>query len=74
MKGKINRTNDLSLFHSLQTKKVKVIAVGVGSGIDNLELLQIASNQRKNVIHVKNFDYLPSKLNDILRASCPVLH
>jgi hypothetical protein len=47
---------------------VKVIAVGVGNGINDAELRQISS---KHVFHVKDFAVLSEKLKAILDASCP---
>jgi len=55
----------------LLSKKVKVIAIGIGSGVNNDELLQIANYQSHNVFHVKDFAVLFYKLNAILQASCP---
>lgn len=63
--------NNNYVIYELQSKKVKVIAVGIGSGIDNKELLQIASGHAKNVFHVKDFDQLSLRMNAILKASCP---
>ncbi|KAK3700595.1 hypothetical protein QZH41_001586 [Actinostola sp. cb2023] len=71
--GKTNRGSKpyRTVLAPLLAKKVKVIAVGVGRGINNSELRQIASNQSKHVFHVKDFELLFGKLNDILKASCP---
>ncbi|XP_078348187.1 uncharacterized protein LOC144633234 isoform X3 [Oculina patagonica] len=51
-------------------KRVKLIAVGVGSGIDYNELNEIANGQAANVIHVDKFEDLFVRLNSVLRASC----
>lgn len=55
-----------------QGKKVKMIAVGVGSGIDYSELNEIANGKAENVIHVDKFEDLFVRLNNVLRASCEV--
>lgn len=55
-----------------QSKKVKLIAVGVGSGIDYNELKEIANGKAVNVIHVDKFEDLFVRLNNVLRASCEV--
>ena len=55
-----------------QGKKVKMIAVGVGSGIDYNELNEIANGKAANVIHVDKFEGLFVRLNNVLRASCEV--
>jgi len=54
----------------LISKKVKMIAVGVGSGIDYSELLEIANGKPANVIHVDKFEDLFVRLNSVLQASC----
>lgn len=51
-----------------QNKKVKVIAVGIGSGINERELRQISSN---HVFQVKDYASLSKNLKNILDASCP---
>ena len=53
-----------------QIKQVKMIAVGVGSGVDNNELKEIADGKRENVIHVDKFDELVNNENNVLFASC----
>lgn len=50
--------------------KVRMIAVGVGSGIDYSELNEIANGKMANVIHVDKFEDLFVRLNTVLRASC----
>ena len=55
-----------------QGKNVKMIAVGVGSGIDYSELNEIANGKAANVIHVHKFEDLLVRLNNVLRASCQV--
>lgn len=47
-----------------------MIAVGVGSSINDDELKQIADGKRENVIHVDEFDDLVSNENNVLFASC----
>ena len=61
----------MALFCS-QGKKVKMIAVGVGSGIDYSELREIANGKTENVIHVDKFEDLFVRLNNVLRASCVI--
>jgi len=51
-------------------KKVTMIAIGVGSGINYSELKEIANGKLANVIHVDKFDDLFVKLNSVLQASC----
>ena len=53
-----------------QQKNVRMIAVGVGSSINDDELKQIADGKRENVIHVDKFDDLVSNENNVLFASC----
>ncbi|XP_031562905.1 uncharacterized protein LOC116298543 [Actinia tenebrosa] len=68
--GKTNRGSlpYSTVLKPLLAKKVKMIAVGVGKGINDSELRQIS---RKHVFHVKDFNALSEKLKDILDASCP---
>lgn len=47
-----------------------MIAVGVGSGIDDDELEEIADRKRENVVHVDKFDDLVNNENNVLFASC----
>lgn len=47
-----------------------MIAVGVGSGINNNELMEIADGKRENVVHVDKFDELFKNENNVLFASC----
>ncbi|XP_078364487.1 collagen alpha-1(XXI) chain-like [Oculina patagonica] len=56
----------------LISKKVKLIAVGVGSGIDYSELSEIANGKTANVFHVDNYEDLFVTLDNVLRASCKV--
>lgn len=62
----------ISFLLIFQGKKVKMIAVGVGSGIDYSELNEIANGKAANVIHVDKFEDLFVRLNNVLRASCEV--
>ncbi|CAH3172036.1 unnamed protein product [Porites lobata] len=59
-----------SVLAPLISKKVKMIAVGVGSGIDYSELRQIANGNTANVLHVDKFEDLFVRLNSVLQASC----
>ncbi|XP_068717618.1 uncharacterized protein [Montipora capricornis] len=70
--GKTNRGSKpySSVLAPLIAKKVKMIAVGVGSGIDYSELREIANNKPANVIHVDKFEDLFVRLNNVMRASC----
>ncbi len=47
-----------------------MIAVGVGSGINENELKEIADGKRENVVHVDKFDELVNNENNVLFASC----
>ena len=47
-----------------------MIAVGVGSGINNNELVEIADEKRENVVYVNKFDELFRNVNNVLFASC----
>ena len=47
-----------------------MIAVGVGSGINDDELKEIADGKRENVVHVDKFDELVNNENNVLFASC----
>ena len=49
---------------------VKIVAVGVGSSVDENELTQIAEGKKEMVVHVENFDALISRINEILQKSC----
>ena len=60
----------LLLLLIFKNKKVKMIAVGVGSGIDYSELKEIADNKPANVIHVDKFEDLFVRLKSVMRASC----
>lgn len=60
-------TSDLT---ERQSKQVRMIAVGVGSGINNNELMEIADGKRENVVHVDKFDELFRNENNVLFASC----
>lgn len=51
---------------------MKLIAVGVGSGIDYSELKEIANGKTANVFHVNKFKDLFVTLDKVLRASCGV--
>lgn len=53
-----------------QSKQVRMIAVGVGSSIDDDELEEIADGKRENVVHVDDFDKLIENENNVLFASC----
>ena len=44
--------------------------MGVGSGINDDELVEIADGKRENVVHVDKFDDLVSNENNVLFASC----
>ena len=44
--------------------------MGIGPGIDDVELLQIAMGDPNYVQHVSNFDSLKEKLDVILDESC----
>ena len=57
-------------FLILQSKNVRLIAVGVGSRINGDELKEIADGKRENVVHVDKFDDLVSNENNVLFASC----
>ncbi|XP_078364486.1 von Willebrand factor A domain-containing protein 2-like [Oculina patagonica] len=54
----------------LKAKRVRMIAVGVGSRVDDAELAEIADGKRENVLHVDTFDELVSNVNNVLSASC----
>ena len=47
-----------------------MIAVGIGSKIDEHELNIIANGDIRNVIGVKDFDRLVGKLNEMLDDAC----
>ena len=49
---------------------MRMIAVGVGSGINDDELKEIADGKRENVVHVDKFDELVNNENNVLFASC----
>ena len=49
---------------------MRMIAVGVGSGINDDELEEIADGKRENVVHVDKFDELVNNENNVLFASC----
>lgn len=44
--------------------------MGVGSGINDDELEEIADGKRENVVHVDKFDDLVNNENNVLFASC----
>jgi len=47
-----------------------MIAIGVGSGFNYIELREIANGKPANVIHVDKIGDLFVKLNSVLQASC----
>ena len=47
-----------------------IVAVGVGSSVDNNELTQIAIGKQENVVHVDNFDQLLAMIHNILVKFC----
>ena len=49
---------------------MRLIAVGVGSRVDDAELVEIADGKRENVVHVDKFDELVGNENNVLYASC----
>ena len=49
---------------------MRMIAIGVGSGINDDELEEIADGKRENVVHVDKFDELVNNENNVLFASC----
>lgn len=51
-------------------KGIKTIAVGIGRNIDYAELEAIAMNKRENVVHLKKFDDLTNRINDIVEKCC----
>lgn len=57
---------------------MRTVAVGIGYGINQEELIQIAMNDNQYVVQVHNFDALKDKLQMILDESCqgkvPLLH
>ena len=53
---------------------MRTVAVGIGSGIDDSELLEIAANNPNYKNHINNFDNLKSNLQQILRESCQGRH
>ena len=46
------------------------MSVGVGSGVDDQELLEIAGNNDRYKFHLRDFDALQGSLNQILGDSC----
>ena len=57
------------LFHQKQ-KGVRTLAVGIGSGINYDELLEIAMDNPHYVVKVDKFEHLKNKLDIILEDSC----
>ena len=49
---------------------MRTVAVGIGRGINQRELLQIAMSNNHYVVQVQNFDSLKGKLQMILDESC----
>ncbi|KAK3700598.1 hypothetical protein QZH41_010513 [Actinostola sp. cb2023] len=70
--GKTNRGSlpYPSVLRPLQTKGVRTVAVGIGRGIDNNELREIAMGNPHYVVQVQRFEELRDKLNIILADSC----
>ncbi|XP_068709752.1 cartilage matrix protein-like [Montipora foliosa] len=54
----------------LKDKGVKIIAVGVGPFVDNNELTNIAMGNSTNIHHVKKFDDLSKRIDDIISKIC----
>ena len=53
-----------------QAREVRIVAVGIGRGVDAHELLQIAMGQRRNVVHVDGADGLDRRLAAITDKTC----
>ena len=54
----------------VQRKGVRTVAVGIGSSIDNDELLEIAAGNPNYVTRVSDFNDLKNNLQRILLESC----
>lgn len=55
---------------SFQSKGVRTVAVGIGRGINDDELLAIAMDDPHYIVKVDRFEQLKEKLDVILADSC----
>ena len=53
----------------MQEARVRRVAIGIGNGINDGELRQIASDTR-DVLQVLNYGQLQSKLENIMKMAC----
>ena len=60
----------IQIYIFFQSRKVRVIAVGVGKEIDNSELKEIAMGDSKHVIHISNFGDLIKNMDELLDKAC----
>ena len=49
---------------------MRIMAVGIGSRIDDAELKIIALDNDKHKIHVSNFDQLIANMDELLDEAC----
>lgn len=54
----------------VKDKDVRVVAVGIGRGIDKGTLLSIADNKDDQVVEVENFSQLEKEMNTIKSKAC----
>lgn len=54
----------------VKDKDVRVVAVGIGRGIDKGTLLSIADNKDDQVVEVENFNQLEKEMNTIKSKAC----
>lgn len=54
----------------LKAKNIRVMAVGVGSEIDDSELTEIAMGVKKHVLHLSDFDQLTRNMDELLNEAC----
>ncbi len=57
------------MYISMQDADVRRVAVGIGRGIDESELRQIAS-ANNDVLQVSGYSSLYSKLEEIMKMAC----
>ena len=62
-------STDWNFLTHAQEANVKRIAVGVGKGVDDSELEQIAS-RKDDVLHVGSYLELDAKLDEIVNMTC----
>lgn len=70
--GKTSRQSEpyWKVLAPLKDKNVRIMAVGIGSRVDDFELKIIALGNDKHKIHVSDFDQLIANMDELLDEAC----